>query len=293
MLFQDLLRLHDIPEQDVALCLHKPADPIVRRAVRVLAQERPDLFEAYQSTHAPQPEATVRARGFMASFIATSDGEVTFAGLFRREIGPILSLDDWLGDDVRREMLQRVDGHRSDLVQVALGLVGRALFALSRVDRFASLEKRLICHDPGGRAYMRLAETTPLEVLELSRVDRISPPMPEWTELSLSCEEIRQLPAEWAVALRNWRGIYLIVDERDGQRYVGSAYGQENLLGRWRNHVARDRGVTRDLQSRDPATFRFSVLELLAPTAVVEDVVARENSWKLRLDTRRHGFNGN
>ncbi|EIE51138.1 GIY-YIG nuclease family protein [Salipiger aestuarii] len=293
MLFQDLLRLHRLPQTEVALCLHKPSDPIARRSLSMLADERPDLFDIYQSTHAPAPETTLRNRACLASFLAVPGGDVVFLGLFQREIGPVLSINDWLDDPGRREMLDRVDGHIARPEERAARLGGRTLFHLRRHDAFADLEKRLVCQDPGGRTYMRLAETTPLQVLEIRRHGQVAPPMPDWTELTLTRREIQSLPRDWAITLRNWRGIYLIVDEKDGQRYVGSAYGVDNLLGRWQQHTAGDRGVTRELAHRDPATFRFAILELVSPTALPEEVLARENSWKLRLDTRRNGLNGN
>lgn len=285
--------MRGIQSQEVSVCLHKPSDPVVRRIIQVWVEERPELFDAYQSTHGALPEATVKSRRFFASFVATTENEFVFTGLFEREVGPVLKVADWLENGQRLEMLQLVEGHRRELPQVAEELANRTLFHLHRNDQFTDLERRLTCRDPGGRAYMRRAETTPLEILELSRVGRISPLMPDWRELQLSSAEVRQLPRDWAVTLRNWRGVYLLIDDTDGQRYVGSAYGNENLLGRWQQHVAGEHGITRELGQRNPVNFRFSILELLAPTAVVEDVIALENTWKLRIDTRRHGLNGN
>ncbi|GGG82471.1 hypothetical protein GCM10011415_35240 [Salipiger pallidus] len=293
MLFQDFLRLHALPEGEVALCLHKSNDPVRRKALAILAEERPDLFDAFQSTHAPGPEATLRARPYLASFLSAPDGDAIFLGMFSREAGPVLSLKEWQEDPLLCEMRERIDGHLAPAEQGVDRLVGRTRFDLNRLARFSDLEKRLICRDPGGRAYMRLAETTPLQVRELRRHAHVAPPMPDWTELSLTRSDITTLPRQWAATLRHWRGIYLIVDESDGQRYVGSAYGAENLLGRWQRHVAGDVGVPVELRPRDPSRFRFSILELMAPTALVEDVVACENSWKLRLDTRRNGLNEN
>jgi len=102
---------------------------------------------------------------------------------------------------------------------------------------------------------------------------------------------LNRLPQNWAARLREWRGVYLITDETDGARYVGSAYGQENLLGRWQAHVARDRGVTRDLARRDPVNFRFSILERVSPDMAADEVIALEHDWMDRLHTRRYGLN--
>ncbi|MCA1286516.1 GIY-YIG nuclease family protein [Salipiger bermudensis] len=293
MLFQDILRLNEISEREVALCLHKPSDPVIRRTLAVLAEERADLFDAYQATHGELAEATVRSRRYFASFLSLIPGEATFLGLFEREIGPVLTEQDWLRDERLRDMNQRVDGHRATVEEKARQLAGRTFFNLHRLPVTSAFEKRLTCRDPGGRNYLRRADTTPLEVLEYAREGRVAPPMPQWRELALTRAELSTLPRDWEITLRAWRGVYLIVDEEDGARYVGSAYGLDNLLGRWRQHIAGDRGITVELSKRSPARFRFSILELVSPTAPDQDVIAAETTWKLRLDTLRFGLNEN
>jgi len=103
--------------------------------------------------------------------------------------------------------------------------------------------------------------------------------------------KLNRLLQNWAARLREWRGVYLITDETDGARYVGSAHGQDNLLGRWQAHVARDRGITRELARWDPANFRFSILERVSPAMAADEVITLEHDWMNRLHTRRHGLN--
>ena len=102
---------------------------------------------------------------------------------------------------------------------------------------------------------------------------------------------LRAFPAGWRQTLSQWRGIYLITDATDGARYVGSAYGVENLLGRWQAHVAREVGVTAQLRHRDPVNFSFSILERVSPDMPTADVIALEQTWMTRLHTRTHGLN--
>ena len=59
----------------------------------------------------------------------------------------------------------------------------------------------------------------------------------------------------------------------------------------WREHVRGDSGVTVELRARNTASFRFSILQLFAPTDDIESVVEVENNWKMRLDTIAHGLN--
>jgi GIY-YIG catalytic domain len=289
--FTALLSLAGLSPTDVAICLHKPGDPVARRALVVMAEERPDLFEAYQSTHSAIQEATVKRRPFFASFVMTASAELTFMNLYERRELQRCSADDFLSDPVFCEMLVQLDSHSVGLQDNAERLSGRLRFELTPLATFAALSKRLVVADPGGRNYVRLAETTPLEILEVKRIAQITPPMPAWDALTLTWAELATLPRDWAIRLSEWRGIYLIVDEDDGARYVGSAYGTENLLGRWRTHVAADTGVTAELRKRKVRRFRFSILELLSPAATPEDVIALEHNWMDRLHTRQFGLN--
>jgi hypothetical protein len=170
---------------------------------------------------------------------------------------------------------------------------GRSIFDLQPLDTLSDLRGRLIVRRTPGRAYMRLAENNKLDVIKISRKAAFVPPAPDWHGFILTAPELRVLPHSWAARLREWRGVYLIVDSVDGARYVGSAYNETNLLGRWMAHVAGDTGVTAELAHRDPTNFRFSILELLAPSADKELVIALENRWKQTIGTRQWGLNRN
>ena len=94
--------------------------------------------------------------------------------------------------------------------------------------------------------------------------------------------------------LTQWRGIYYIFDISDRKGYVGSAYGEENLYGRWLNYTARGHGGNRLLRQRDPQNFQFSILQRVSPDMDARDLIQIENSWKERLHTREpYGLNDN
>lgn len=76
--------------------------------------------------------------------------------------------------------------------------------------------------------------------------------------------------------------------------YVGSASGIENLLGRWGNYLVSGHGSNKLLKTRNPRNFTFCILELVSPTMERNEVIDKENSWKLRLATRQPvGLNDN
>jgi hypothetical protein len=55
--------------------------------------------------------------------------------------------------------------------------------------------------------------------------------------------------------------------------------------------LLRDCGIAAELKTRDPANFRFSILQVVEPDIDPKAVVAIESNWKKRLDTIRHGLN--
>lgn len=290
--FNDLLTINGISPQDVAVALHKPANTSERQALCTMIDEDFAAFNAYQSTHARIPEATLKARGIMASFVMTSDGRMTFVGLFANagsqpfaQAGPHVYA---LFVRMTRKMTgpDEVNG-RSGLE----ALQNRLLFDLSRLDTMSDLSGRLIVQDPGARNYMRVADRTPLPVVELTKEAQMTPPVPNWDALVLTAPDLRKLPNSWRVQLSAWRGVYLIVDRCDGARYVGAAYGSENLFGRWSQHVAREIGITKELSQRDPAEFQFSILELLSPAATADEVIGAERKWMRRIGTLEFGLN--
>jgi hypothetical protein len=118
--------------------------------------------------------------------------------------------------------------------------------------------------------------------------------MPKWNEIAITWEELSVLPERWKSALSHWRGIYYIFDTSDGKGYVGAAYGENNLLGRWENYAARGHGGNRLLRQRDPRSFRFTILQRVSPDMEAGDVIRLEASWKQRLHTRDpYGLNDN
>ncbi|MEO0911503.1 MAG: GIY-YIG nuclease family protein [Pseudomonadota bacterium] len=291
MRLNTLLREAGLAPEACAVMLHTPQKPKLRRMLPWLAAERPDVFATYQSVHVRNVEPTLKARRNVVVFLDIGAGRQVLAGLYAVEgweERPLEALDadpafialsrDW--GDLRVTEYARERGEAT-----------RCVFDMRRCDALAAYRGRLVIAKPKGRGYVRLAENLDAEVLALAEHSLLVAPPPEWRDFVVTGAEVRRLPRDWAARLAEWRGVYLIVDEVDGARYVGSAYGAENLAGRWAAHVAGARGVTKHLAARDPAGFRFSILERVSPDMEVEDVVALENSWKLRLHTIDFGLN--
>ena len=291
MEFRDLLSVNGVDPSAVALALHKPKGDDGRRALCAMAENDLPAFDAYQSTHPNIQQATLARMPLMASFVLRIPCELTFVGLYRQTGSSEATIQSLENDADFMRMRRCIDPAASGPHEGLDAIAGRLKFDLVADDRLAELRGRLVVADPGARNYMRLATKTCLPVIEVMRRPSLVPDFPSWEQVSLSTADVRNLPREWAQQLAAWRGIYLIVDEKDGARYVGSAYGAENLCGRWRAHVAGQKGVTKALSRRRTDCFRFSILELLSPAADIREVTKKERSWMARLSTIDYGLN--
>ena len=97
----------------------------------------------------------------------------------------------------------------------------------------------------------------------------------------------------WVKALSSVNGVYLIKDKISGKLYVGSAYGDQGIYGRWSAYAKNGHGGNQELIGLDPANFQFSILEILPATTTADGVIDCENRWKEKLGTRQFGLNKN
>ena len=113
-----------------------------------------------------------------------------------------------------------------------------------------------------------------------------------WRELSRVLEK-----DTWKTALQNQKGVYLITDTFNGKMYVGSAYGDEMILNRWKCYIQTGHGNNKELRGIKltyiKEHFRFSILDIFKSTTDFISIIERENYWKEVLLSRKFGYNGN
>lgn len=178
----------------------------------------------------------------------------------------------------------------------------RFFYDLKRDKRFDDLGDRLII-DWAPRSWVLKLGNKP--VLEIKEPGRKLPPFDDYLEFSLTHAQLKDLFAneeahrDWRVPLSAVAGVYLILAKRSGDLYVGSAYGESGIWGRWRNYVSSGHGGNVQLRelirgdSAYPEQFRFSVLQILPKTMAREEVLKREKLYKEKLGTRATGLNSN
>ena len=281
--FNDLLGLSGIAEKDVLVFRHRPFEPALNRVFDWILAERPDLFDCYQSTHAQRTESALTRARYLASFIRHAPGTALFAGFYEVASSRKLSVRDIMERPLHRELMSL--GMAG--IKAVEGRDAASVFELPVTSWHENWRGRMIVRWPGlERSWYRWADRNTFEIDAIARESLFAPAMPSWDALSLEWNELLLMPSSWQANLRNWRGIYLIIDQSDGKQYVGSAYGAENILQRWREYARSGHGGNSLLRPRNSATFRFSILQRTSPDLPDAEVIAIERTWKDRLRTR-------
>lgn len=289
----DLFLAKGIDTKQVLVVRHRPPEPKLNKVLPRLAAEQPDVFNAYQQTQGQKLERVMQelsGTGYFASFIGYEPGKAVFVALY--SIGPSkpLTRDEFWQVPEYAEMrdkygLKGPDESRSSILW----------FDLVPTEFYASWKGKLIVEwPPPELSWWRRAHRNKMPVLSIVEESKLDPPVPDWREIELEWEDLGVLSMPWKSKLTEWRGIYCIFDTSDGKAYVGSAYGAENLLGRWLRYAASGHGGNSLLRARNPRNFRFTILQRVSPDEYTERVIRLENTWKKRLHTRApFGLNEN
>lgn len=275
-----------LPFDDVIVARHTPKEPPLRRVIKSIVVQRPDLFQVYQSVQGEKLESAMMRAAYMASFLDNGPGSAIFAGLY------------WIGQS-RRITQAEFNAIPENQELLALGMDNKwsrdpLAFEMRLDDELSEwIGKLCIGWSVNPRPWWQWAKPERFPITALHAENMLSPAMPPWEEIVLSWGELQLLPPSWRAKLSEWRGIYLIFDVAREKGYVGAAYGSENILGRWRNYAASGHGGNVQLRLSKPADLRFSILQRTSPDMLPDDVISLESLWKSRLHTRSHGLNSN
>ena len=103
----------------------------------------------------------------------------------------------------------------------------------------------------------------------------------------------------WQTALSSVKAVYLILDTKNGQQYVGSAYGDGGLLERWKCYADTFHGnnkLMKELICDHPDRYRyfqFSILQIFSMSVPDDMIINAESLWKRKLGTKEYGMNAN
>lgn len=246
------------------------------------------MFNAYQQAHWRRTEKALTKAHYVVSCIGHKPGRAVFVGIYRVAGWKPVSIEEFWTMPGNMELKE-------------LGMTGlnddrpsTLWFDLQLTEELQHWKGKLILEWSGlERSWYRWAANNKFPVKAILLESALEPEMEPWDKLILTRDELKSLLPTWRSAFSHWRGIYLIFDVSDGKGYVGSAYGQENLLNRWLNYAVTGHGGNKQLRSRSPENFRFSILQRVSPDMDPDQVIQLEASWKERLHTRTFGLNDN
>ncbi|MFD0871718.1 GIY-YIG nuclease family protein [Paenibacillus residui] len=179
-------------------------------------------------------------------------------------------------------------------------------YQLKKIDLLKDLENRLIID--WGKSTLKwdqwLGKGESKKVVEIYPEGYVNA-FPGFDQIILSYQQLRKIiknpdaNRQWHLMLSSVSGVYLILDSVDGRQYIGSASGEEGILGRWRNYADIPHGhnaLLKELLERDPErynSFQFSILCTLPRSMPKSIVVSQEQIYKQKLGSRAFGLNAN
>lgn len=122
---------------------------------------------------------------------------------------------------------------------------------------------------------------------------------PGYEKVNISWGELKRVIEKdtWKTVLQNQKGVYLLTDVSNGKKYVGSAYGENMILGRWISYAKCGHGENIELKpltfEHIKANFRFSILDIYKSITDDRIIIERESWWKEVLQSRKFGYNKN
>lgn len=183
---------------------------------------------------------------------------------------------------------------------------GHYVYDLEQVPDFNPLVDRLVIDwGASARAWLQWYHRQPKTVIEILPEGYIGN-FPGLLDFVLEFDELETLIRnpeanhDWKHHLSAVNGVYLILDRKTGKQYVGSAYGDEGIWGRWKNYVATGHGHNKELKkllAEDLAYHRrhfvYSILQTLPSNVSARESIEIEALYKRKLGVRVHGLNAN
>lgn len=275
--FTDLLVNAGLEPARVRLLRHQTRAPSGRTPY-VLWRDQLPAFEEYQSVQTLRNRASLAAP-IWASFVVPPSGGTLFAGIYAAERDGLADAD-WIdplfgvpGATLTRDDLDRYRTARTAYLE---GYIGRLWIEWGA----------------GARSWVQRPDRQNKPIVELTRQFR-EDVFPGYTHFLANISEINSLPVTWVSALRAARGVYLLTSAKTKEQYVGSATGDGGFFGRWANYAQDGHGGNIGLKSSEPSDYQVSILEVSGSAASHEEIVAIEQLWKRKLQSREMGLNRN
>jgi hypothetical protein len=281
----ELLRMRSLPMEPKRIRMVRHMAKAID--LPLLYRRHPEKFEVYQSF---QNENAFNG-DYIVSFVGVPGPGVLakFVGVYQ-VVGSKPSSEVFIPEELRHDNWKNEQ-------------LGSTYYTLKKLPEFLDLEQRVIVQWSSGLAWNQYLK--PLEIVEILPKGYVSE-FPGYLDFVIDFHDLRTI-VDNPIANREWHrmlsavaGVYLIKDTSTGKHYVGSASGQEGIMGRWRNYVKSDghggNKMLRELVGADVEHahhFEFTVLHTLPRSMTQTEVVAVETLYKEKLGSRKFGLNAN
>ncbi|HXM24198.1 MAG TPA: GIY-YIG nuclease family protein [Terriglobales bacterium] len=204
-------------------------------------------------------------------YVGTHDNDTLFVGLYSvdgKGLAPPGTLDPVHGGDVS----------------------GLHLYEMSKSDLLQQYEGRLFIH--WGKNYIQWAQNAKDQDKAITEIRREigEPPFPGFMSFPPTIvSTLDRMPYSWKAALGTVKGVYILVCQKTGKHYVGSASGEGGFWERWEQYFRTGHGGNEGMKLDPHTEYRVSILEVAPSSALPVEILLLESRWKEKLGSRDFG----
>lgn len=157
-----------------------------------------------------------------------------------------------------------------------------------------------------GRAFYLENHINKMQVSEILKRPYSGEAFPGYENINHSFSQLHTIfkneHSDWKGALKNIKGVYSIMDQSNGKKYIGSAYGDSGIWSRWSDYIGTGHGwndeltklIKKEGYEYARKNFRLSLLEYRPMKTDDKAIIERESFWKeVFLSRGEFGYNKN
>jgi len=279
---QDILPLDALRKKGPVILVrhyHKSLDKMMQK----------DLIEEYQSFQ--KKSSAFRKCKFIVSFTAELNNQAKLYGIYKNTgIQEHEDLPDF--SPALKEYFEPVDPKTL------------MFLTLKKMSEYEKFDNRIIIDwvVPRGwyNTYGKVKDKEVIKILPYNFVDEF----PGLKRIKISAQELKtiinnpQAHSSWYESLTRLQAVYMILNKKSGNQYIGTTYGENGLWQRWESYVKSGftggNKVFIELKEKDSnfhINFQYSILEVLSKNASPKECLEAESLWKDKLGTRAFGLN--
>jgi len=274
--------------EDAILVRHKD------KRINIFDLIEQNYFEFYQST---QNRKSFEKAKYMIVFIGLESTKALFYNVYK-----INGTRELKTNDFPKGFAETFTWWNSEYIQTKQ----IKWYDLEPLSGFDDLKERIIIDwGQGTLAWIQnYNEKNVKEVIEILPTGYVKE-FTDYLDFTLTYNQLKKLSTypeanrRWIDKLSSINGIYLILDKKTGNQYIGSAYGANGVWGRWQNYISNGHGGNKLLiellenNNNYISNFQWTLLETLPANLTKEKVISYETKYKEKLGTKAFGLNLN